>query len=411
MSGVSALLALAKGQRPTWTADKQHLQIGALTLHRKTLTPYRLKGKSDFYPLDAVVFLLEAEEKKLKPAQYLTEAIAQKITAVNATQKAALLSYLRGEVSSTPDLDIAGLEALESQAAGGAQAGGEESKEGEQAGKRQRLSEEGAALRKPVSQWTVDDVLCEEQLLSTHLSVLQVPKKSFTPLLELYHKALGADKGKSKEGREGRERDSKSSRSDKDARRSSGAASAAAAPAPSSGPRDPNAGVPLIIVPSAVSSVVNMYNVKQLLENGIFESGEFVRMKSAAAGKEPLITISKASFYDPAKTVRFQVIDDVSKLKEEDWRRVVAVFASGAAWQFADWPKRWPNPAAIFENVCAFHLHFDDEALHPNILQWRTHRLPISKSKRHGDRSVVLDFWHILNEFIAARNATKKLNI
>lgn len=35
----------------------------------------------------------------------------------------------------------------------------------------------------------------------------------------------------------------------------------------------------------------------------------------------------------------------------------------------------------------------------------------ISKTKRHGDRSVVLDFWHILNEFIAARNASKKLII
>lgn len=62
-------------------------------------------------------------------------------------------------------------------------------------------------------------------------------------------------------------------------------------------------------------------------------------------------------------------------------------------------------------SVCAFHLHFDDEALHSNISNWRTHRLPISKSKRHGDRGVVLDFWHILTEFVAARNATKRLAI
>ena len=30
--------------------------------------------------------------------------------------------------------------------------------------------------------------------------------------------------------------------------------------------------------------------------------------------------------------------------------------------------------------VCAFHLHFDDEALHPNIAQWRTHRLPVRQT-------------------------------
>lgn len=68
-------------------------------------------------------------------------------------------------------------------------------------------------------------------------------------------------------------------------------------------------------------------------------------------------------------------------------------------------------PSPVFVSVAAFHLHFDDEPLHPNIAAWRTHRLPISKSKRHGDRGVVLDFWHLLTESIAAKNQNKRLNI
>lgn len=186
-----------------------------------------------------------------------------------------------------------------------------------------------------------------------------------------------------------------------------------------------------------------------------FESGEYNRVEKGVV-KESLLTISKASFYDPSKNVKYQVIDDVTQLRsEEDWHRVVAVFVLGAAWQFSDWPKKkWANPAAIFENgatcahstplvalwlpcvprdrsyvllrppcrgscclcrcfgvlflifffffsfvclcdcalffpissrilsVCAFHLHFDDEALHPNIMQWRTHRLPVSGNGR-----------------------------
>jgi hypothetical protein len=40
----------------------------------------RIRGKNDYYPLDALVFLLESEAQKLKPAQYLTEAMQQKIT-------------------------------------------------------------------------------------------------------------------------------------------------------------------------------------------------------------------------------------------------------------------------------------------------------------------------------------------
>jgi hypothetical protein len=367
---------------------------------------------------------------------------------VNAAQKATLLQYLRGQVSTTPDLDIAGLEALESASRATAAAAADEQKEGLEGGdaKRQRISEEGAALSKPVSEWTEEDIASEECLLNTHLSVLLVAKKNFTPLLELYHKATGDKKAlatvAAKEGRDReRERDAaaaaRDSKRDKDGRRISSSAAAAAAPAApsassssSSGlapllqnPRDPHYGVPIIVVPSAVSSVINMYNVKSLLENGVFEHGEFVRNAKAsattgvAATKESLITLSKASFYDASKSVKFQVLDDVTKLREEDWARVVAVFASGAAWQFSNWPKRWPNPAAIFENgkseqeamralanqklalclgmrvpaltwcvscycvvratVCAFHLHFDDEPLHPNIMQWRTHRLPV----------------------------------
>lgn len=143
-----------------------------------------------------------------------------------------------------------------------------------------------------------------------------------------------------------------------------------------------------------------------------FVSGEKIRADQPSLKKPTVHTISRSSYYDASRQVSYQVIDDVSHLKEEDWGRVVAVFVLGAAWQFSDWPKkRWSGPAAIFENVCAFHLHFDDEALHANIAQWRTHRLPISKSKRHGDRGVVLDFWHILTEFVAARNTQKRLNI
>jgi len=239
-----------------------------------------------------------------------------------------------------------------------------------------------------------------------------------------------------------------------------------------------------------------------------FESGEYNRVEKGVA-KESMLTITKASFYEPSKNVKYQVIDDVTQLRsEEDWHRVVAVFVLGAAWQFSDWPKKkWANPAAIFENgttpltlrslacparagsfpsrgtwcapafcamcsslcflfaPCIFLLAFQcapsiststtrrciptspsgartdcqsvtekrsspsasDSAIIGQVAMYVRSMLivflfccpmfasvcsfQISKTKRHGDRSVVLDFWHILNEFIAARNASKKLII
>lgn len=311
-------------------------------------------------------------------------------------------------------------------------------------GKRARLAD-GAPQLKPVSEWSVADVAAEEQPLYSHLSVLHLPRKTLTGVLELYHKTM--DAARKSESRDGAASSSSSSRA---AASSGGKREVKAEPsralAAPGAPAAPNAGIPILVVPAALSSLINMFNVKQLLENGTsghtmhdtrdeqwlrlivgyahfttrlclplfcsFVSGELLRQQSG--GRKPLLhTITRSSFYDSSKSVTYHVVDDVSQLRgDADWNRVVGVFVSGAAWQFADWPKsKWANPAAIFENVAAFHLHFDDEPLHPNVTQWRTHRLPISKSKRHGDRGVVLDFWRILTEFVAARNSTKRLNI
>jgi hypothetical protein len=306
------------------------------------------------------------------------------------------------------EMDFIALKSLESAA--------EESKEGgeERSSKRQRIAGDDEPAVKPVAEWQVPDILREEVVLSTHMSVLQVPKKvcqsctrllfwmismhqllisflvfsvpcqNFSGLLDAYHKAQGDVKSKT----EKRDIEHKVKMAEK-------------IKAPVLNTKDPNygqrytsinavlasdvliallshrsqpfsalslpSGIPIIVVPSAVSAVINMYNVKQLLEHGVFESGEYNRVQKGMV-KEPLITIQKASFYDSSKTVRFQIIDDVTQLRSEsDWHRVVAVFVSGALWQFKDWPtSRWANPAAIFENgehpvrmhdwlICLFH--------------------------------------------------------
>ena len=82
-----------------------------------------------------------------------------------------------------------------------------------------------------------------------------------------------------------------------------------------------------------------------------FVSGDKVRADNPSMKKPTLLTINRSSFYDPAKQVKYQILDDVHQLKDDDWSRVAAVFVQGPTWQFADWPKkRWANPAAIFEN-------------------------------------------------------------
>jgi parafibromin len=45
---------------------------------------------------------------------------------------------------------------------------------------------------------------------------------------------------------------------------------------------------------------------------------------------------------------KFLVLDAVDTLKDRDWDRVVAVFATGQEWQFKGW--KWERPVDIFSN-------------------------------------------------------------
>jgi len=171
----------------------------------------------------------------------------------------------------------------------------------------------------------------------------------------------------------------------------------------------PEATVPIIVIPQAAASLVQMANVYDLLHNGIFvepavKKEELKRAKQAIPTE---VEIEHASKLNPSKNAKYKVVDDVKKLKKEDWARVVAVFASGAQWQFTGWPFRG-GPAEIFDKICGFHLHYDDEPLHPNIAQWKVHKLAISKTKRYQDRMVTMDFWRILTDFIAAHPEKKR---
>jgi len=206
---------------------------------------------------------------------------------------------------------------------------------------------------KPPSQWTIEDILMNEVPYSTHTSVMTA-RKDLSSVLQIFQNAQrNAEKASTPA-------------------RSAAAAYAAATPrtpagsyptTPSSasasgfgGPPTPAAGsarrpssshkgrpgqlpgpeatVPIIVIPQAAASLVQMANVYDLLHNGIFvepavKKEELKRAKQAIPTE---VEIEHASKLNPSKNAKYKVVDDVKKLKKEDWARVVAVFASGAQW-------------------------------------------------------------------------------
>lgn len=103
---------------------------------------------------------------------------------------------------------------------------------------------------------------------------------------------------------------------------------------------------PIIIIPSARTSLITLFNVLDILQDLKYVPSEEKRKMVTQSNKDYEIINHRR---EDGKSLQFKVIDDVNKLSKEDWDRVVAAFAHGPAWQFKNWP--WDgNPSEIFSH-------------------------------------------------------------
>ncbi|VDD88604.1 unnamed protein product [Enterobius vermicularis] len=170
-----------------------------------------------------------------------------------------------------------------------------------------------------------------------------------------------------------------------------------AAPSSSDTPSRPQkrqSRTPIIIIPAAGTSLITMYNVRDILQEMRFVSTE---ERKATSRRENEVLLQRAK--EGGVTVPYRVVENPLKLSDDEWGRVVAVFVQGPAWQFKGW--RWGgNPTDIFSNVAAFHLMFDDQRLDNNVAKWSVNVLKLSRSKRHLDRAILAKFWQVLDKHI-----------
>lgn len=154
---------------------------------------------------------------------------------------------------------------------------------------------------------------------------------------------------------------------------------------------------PIIIVPSAVTSILNSVNVYDMLSEGVYKTVEQKREEGCVRQTQQTVHRKlQGSKGDIA--LEYKVVDNPIKLSEKDWDSVVAVFCSGQAWQFKGW--KWSNPAELFSNVLGMHLTFSDRAVDANVSKWNCTVLKLSPHQRHHDKVEVNKFWKMLDAHI-----------
>ncbi|DBA04417.1 TPA: hypothetical protein N0F65_010013 [Lagenidium giganteum] len=160
-------------------------------------------------------------------------------------------------------------------------------------------------------------------------------------------------------------------------------------------------GTPIIVVPAGFSDLFTMLNAKDFLEQGVYVSN--MQKKAEGHRKAQSFTVTHE---EDGEQFLFKVVDSVSRFRDKDWKCVVAVIASGQAWQFKGW--KWKFPLEVFKKVCGIHIYQQGSQLSSEIKQWDVKILMIHPDKRHLDKVASKEFWRHVFEFLRLKLQRKK---
>ena len=107
--------------------------------------------------------------------------------------------------------------------------------------------------------------------------------------------------------------------------------------------------------------------------------------------------------YKRSPSVKYRVTDEVPSRDSKEWQCVVAVFVSGKAWQFKDWPFKGADEGDLvetFAKVRGFYAQYDTETPADVIKMWNVQTLRFQKNVRHGDRAQFEQFWNEVDKHL-----------
>ncbi|KAJ1020760.1 hypothetical protein NDA16_004151 [Ustilago loliicola] len=174
---------------------------------------------------------------------------------------------------------------------------------------------------------------------------------------------------------------------------------------------------PIVVLSSSPTALLNMFNIKQFLEEGIFVPPEEARQKargvadlvvsitsrggSGAQGGTGVGIGRRILVVDSAEAVTRLGGSSASAPGTDPWNRVIAVFTTGQAWQFKTY--KWNDPRELFKNVMGVYVRWHNEPQNPNIKDWNVLELQVDRNKRHTDKQTVSLFWRQLESWTQRR--------
>ena len=228
-----------------------------------------------------------------------------------------------------------------------------------------------------------------------------VKKRDFARVLELYQEVVVAEERAKRSSSSSKKRPPppppRGSSSSKSPRTSSGASAASSAASAKA-----IEGNPIIVVPNAMTSAITMVNAGIFLGKDATYMTRDQAMRNPEAGKRGgTITITRK--LHPrlgGAEITYDIIDNpTTRLKKDDWNRVVAIICQGASWQFKGW--RYSDPVDLFSRTFGFYVGLEGASVPNELRGWNVKTGKVSRDRRGLDNICHASFWNGLEEFMA----------
>ena len=153
---------------------------------------------------------------------------------------------------------------------------------------------------------------------------------------------------------------------------------------------------PIIIVPQTDESAINNSNIAKFLTDGNWEEPN---------ENGPDVQHIRHLHTVKGKTLDFDIVAVTSRLKEEDWNHVVAIFLSGKKWQLKSIPGN--DPSQIFKRFTGIYVTFDNQRPNDDVSKWNVKTFNISHTNRFLDSQVSTKIWQEIETVISLKKERK----
>ncbi|WFD18399.1 accessory factor associated with RNA polymerase II [Malassezia caprae] len=169
---------------------------------------------------------------------------------------------------------------------------------------------------------------------------------------------------------------------------------------------------PIILLSNSPTALINMFNVKALLQDGVFIPPEEARQQAGGI-PELVVTIRAPSSDEPTSgqgvslSRRILVVDSAEAVNrlgsgapgsdQDPWSRVICVFTTGQSWQFKSY--RWSDPRDLFRNgmfweltgaAMGVYVRWTNEAPSAQVKNWNVTHLQLGATKKTPLTTVML---------------------